>query len=289
MAPIAPFYADRLYCDLMLDNEGSVHLASFPVADEKAIDPALEKRMHLAQTLTSMVLALRRKVNIKVRQPLGTIMVPVADENERAELELIKDLVLSEVNVKEMKIVGSDEGILVKRVKPDFKKLGPKFGKKMKQVAAAIAAMDTPSIIAFEKAGFTELVLGDETVRVDLADVDIFSEDVEGWLVANEGTVTVALDVTVTPELRKEGIARDIVNRIQNIRKSRDYSITDRINLVFAKDEETDGAIKDFGAYIAGQVLAESISVVENLSPDSEGYEALDIDGIIVGVTVNPA
>lgn len=289
MAPIAPFYADRLYCDLMLDNEGSVHLASFPVADEKAIDPALEKRMHLAQTLTSMVLALRRKVNIKVRQPLGTIMVPVADENERAELELIKDLVLSEVNVKEMKIVGSDEGILVKRVKPDFKKLGPKFGKKMKQVAAAIAAMDTPSIIAFEKAGFTELVLGDETVRVDLADVDIFSEDVEGWLVANEGTVTVALDVTVTPELRKEGIARDIVNRIQNIRKSRDYSITDRINLVFAKDEETDGAIKDFGSYIAGQVLAESISVVENLSPDSEGYEALDIDGIIVGVTVNPA
>lgn len=291
MAPIAPFYADRLYTDLTGDTTASVHLALFPEVDSKAIDKELEARMALAQTLTSMVLALRRKVNIKVRQPLSAIMVPVSDDSQRERLESIRQLVLGEVNVKELKVVGSDAGVLVKRVKPDFKKLGPKFGKNMKAVAAALTALDTKAITDFEKAGHTVISLPDGTTgTVELADVEIFSEDIPGWLVANEGTVTVALDVTVTDALRREGIAREIVNRMQNIRKGRDYAITDRINLVFAPDEHLEGVLAEFGGYIATQVLAESISTAEaKPAEDTAGLEHLDIDGLNVDVIVTKA
>lgn len=288
IAPVAPFYADQLYADLtsVAGNTDSVHLSLLPEVNEKAIDKDLEKRMHLAQTITSMALALRRKSNIKVRQPLTAIMVPVASESEREMLNAIKDLVLNEINVKEMRIVAGDDGILVKRVKPDFKKLGKKLGKNMKAAAAALTAMDTAAINAFEAAGYTDITIGDDVLRVELCDVEVISEDIPGWLVANEGTVTVALDITITDMLRREGIARDIINRIQNIRKSRDYDITDRINIVFEECPEVKSTLADFADYIGSQVLASSITTVSEFPADTEGVEILDIDGLGIKLTI---
>ena len=288
IAPVAPFYADQLYADLtsVAGNTDSVHLSLLPEVNEKAIDKDLEKRMHLAQTITSMALALRRKSNIKVRQPLTAIMVPVASESEREMLNAIKDLVLNEINVKEMRIVAGDDGILVKRVKPDFKKLGKKLGKNMKAAAAALTAMDTAAINAFEAAGYTDITIGDDVLRVELCDVEVISEDIPGWLVANEGTVTVALDITITDMLRREGIARDIINRIQNIRKSRDYDITDRINIVFEECPEVKSTLADFADYIGSQVLASSITTVSEFPADTEGVETLDIDGLGIKLTI---
>lgn len=291
MAPIAPFYSDQLYRDLTSvsghDNR-SVHLASFPESDPSAIDKELENRMDIAQRLTSMVLALRRKANIKVRQPLQAMMVPATDKKQRAEIESVKDLILTEVNVKSLQIPDDDENILVKRVKPDFKKLGPKHGKSMKQVAAAITSLSQAQIRDFERAGSISIVLPDNTEAVvDAADVEIISEDIPGWMVANEGNLTVALDITVTPELRREGIARDLINRLQNIRKSRDYNITDRITVVIGSNELTDDAVKEYGSYIAAQVLADAI-VTGNVDQPAED-ERLDIDGTPVNVKVSLA
>ena len=286
MAPVSPFYADRLYRDLMGDDTKSVHLSMWPAVDEKAIDKALEERMDVAQRVTSMVLSLRRKSNLKVRQPLSAMMIPALDERQRNDLESMRELILNEVNVKEMRIVGNDEGVLVKRIKPDFKKLGPKLGKQMKAAAAALQAMEQKDIARLEREGSIDITLADGAVaKIEACDVEILSEDIPGWLVANDGNLTVALDVTVTPELRLEGIARDIVNRVQNIRKSRDYEITDRINLVFEPNAETDDAVRKFGDYIARQVLAESISV-EPLNSD-EGVETIDLDGVEAKVMIS--
>lgn len=283
MAPIAPFFADKLYRDLN-GSDDSVHLAEFPICSNNVIDKALEERMALAQKVTSMVLALRRKVNIKVRQPLQSIMIPVTNDGQREQLLAVKDLILNEVNVKDMKIVASDEGMLVKRVKPDFKKLGPKFGKQMKAVAAALTALDTPAVSRFEKDGFIDLDLAGVPAHVELADVEVISEDIPGWLVANEGAATVALDVTVSAELKAEGVAREIINRIQNIRKGRDYLITDRINLLFAPNALTDGPVAEFAEYIGSQVLANSVAVGEFVEgPDTEH---LDLDGTDVCVNI---
>lgn len=287
MAPIAPFYADRLWRDLTgaEDDTRSVHLEMFPEADESLVDKPLEQRMALAQTITSMALSLRRRVNLKVRQPLSCVMVPVADDAQRAAIEAVSPLIASEINVKEIRIVGNDEGVLVKRVKPDFKKLGPKHGKAMKAVAAAITALDQASIARFESEGHIDLDINGETHRVDVADVEIFSEDIPGWLVANSGSVTIALDITVTPELRREGIARELINRIQNIRKERGYNITDKITLRFNPSAETDDAIREYAAYISTQVLAEALDI----APVSDSAVALDIDGLTVSVDVNLA
>lgn len=286
MAPVSPFYADRLYRDLMGDDTKSVHLSMWPAVDEKAIDKALEERMDVAQRVTSMVLSLRRKSNLKVRQPLSAMMIPALDERQRNDLESMRELILNEVNVKEMRIVGNDEGVLVKRIKPDFKKLGPKLGKQMKAAAAALQAMEQKDIARLEREGSIDITLADGAVaKIEACDVEILSEDIPGWLVANDGNLTVALDVTVTPDLRLEGIARDIVNRVQNIRKSRDYEITDRINLVFEPNAETDDAVRKFGDYIARQVLAESISV-EPLNSD-EGVETIDLDGVEAKVMIS--
>lgn len=233
-----------------------------------------------------MVLSLRRKSNLKVRQPLSAMMIPALDERQRNDLESMRELILNEVNVKEMRIVGNDEGVLVKRIKPDFKKLGPKLGKQMKAAAAALQAMEQKDIARLEREGSIDITLADGAVaKIEACDVEILSEDIPGWLVANDGNLTVALDVTVTPELRLEGIARDIVNRVQNIRKSRDYEITDRINLVFEPNAETDAAVRKFGDYIARQVLAESISV-EPLNTD-EGVETIDLDGVEAKVMIS--
>ncbi|WP_348672908.1 isoleucine--tRNA ligase [Duncaniella dubosii] len=287
MAPFAPFYADRLYRDLTGSTE-SVHLDRFPVADDTLIDNELEARQKLAQDITSMALALRRKVNLKVRQPLQTIMVPVADESRRKALEAIMELVKSEINVKDLKIVGNDEGILVKSVKPDFKKLGPKFGKQMKAAAEIIKNLDAKAIATLERDGKLTFDLNGTPADLDIADVEIISEDIPGWLVANEGNLTIALDVTVTPELRREGIARDIVNRIQNIRKSRDYDITDRISLTFAPADATDDAIRDFADYISRQVLATSLEIAP-IADGDESVEELNMDDITAKVRISLA
>ncbi len=280
MAPVAPFFADRLYKDLTAVTRGtteSVHLALFPQAG--ASDTDLEERMRLAQQITSMVLALRRKVNIKVRQPLATLMVPVADERQAAMLRTMADLILSEVNVKEMRIVTDEDGVMVKRVKPDFKKLGKKLGKHMKAAAAALAALSQADIARLTREGSITLDLDGGEATIEVADVDIVSEDIPGWEVATDGTVTVALDVTVTDELRREGIARDVVNRIQNLRKERGFNITDKIRLQFAPNPATDEALDTFADYISRQVLATELSVVPVDESDSDAA-VLDIDGI---------
>ena len=274
MAPIAPFYADRLYMDLISvtgrDNVVSVHLANFPVADESLINTELEARMQMAQDVTSMVLALRRKVNIKVRQPLQCIMIPVVDEDQKRHIEAVKDLIMSEVNVKEVRFVEGASGVLVKKVKCDFKKLGPKFGKQMKAVAAAVSEMSQEAIAELEKNGkYTFQLDGGEAV-VEATDVEIFSEDIPGWLVANEGKLTVALEVTVTEELKREGIARELVNRIQNIRKSSGFEITDKINIILSKNPDTDGAVNEYNTYICNQVLANSLTLADEVADGTE-------------------
>ena len=257
MAPISPFYADRLYTDLITatgrDNVVSIHLAEFPKYQEEMIDKELEARMQMAQDVTSMVLALRRKVNIKVRQPLQCIMIPVADEEQKAHIEAVKALIMNEVNVKDIKFVDGDAGVLVKKVKCDFKKLGPKFGKQMKAVAAAVAEMSQEAIAELEKNGKYTLNLNGAEAVIEASDVEIISEDIPGWLVANEGKLTVALEVTVTEELRREGIARELVNRIQNIRKSSGFEITDKIKITISKNTQTDDAVNEYNTYICNQ------------------------------------
>ena len=274
MSPIAPFYADKLYMDLITatgrDNVVSVHLAKFPEYNEEIIDKELEVRMQMAQDVTSMVLALRRKVNIKVRQPLQCIMIPVVDKEQRAHIEAVKALIMSEVNVKDIKFVDGAAGVLVKKVKCDFKKMGPKFGKQMKAVAAAVAEMSQEAITELEKHGSYTLQLDGVDVVVEAADVEIFSEDIPGWLVANEGKLTVALDVTVTEELRREGIARELVNRIQNIRKSSGLEITDKIKITLSKNQQTDDAVNEYKDYICNQVLGTSLTLTDEVENGTE-------------------
>ena len=289
MAPIAPFYADQLFCDLISatgrEKVASVHLSEFPVCNEALIDKNLEERMQMAQDVSSMVLALRRKVNIKVRQPLQTIMVPVVDAHQQESLEAVKTLILNEVNVKELKFVDNAAGILVKKIKPDFKKLGPRYGKIMKTLAAAIQTMSQDEINAFEKAGTFTLTFEGQEAMIERADVEIISEDIPGWLVANEGRLTVALDITVTESLRKEGLARELVNRIQNLRKSSGYDITDKISVTVLSNEVMDEAIKDFNSYIANQVLAVSVEITDVISDATE----LDFEEFKLSVRIEKA
>jgi isoleucyl-tRNA synthetase len=289
MAPVAPFYSDNLYMDLISvtgrDNVVSVHLSKFPVADESLIDRELEERMEMAQSVTSMVLALRRKVNIKVRQPLQCIMIPVTDEAQRAHIEAVKELIMNEVNVKEIQFVDGAAGVLVKKVKCDFKKLGPKFGKQMKAVAAAVAGMSQEAILELEQKGAYTFDLDGTPATVEATDVEIFSEDIPGWLVANEGKLTVALEVTVTEELRKEGVARELVNRIQNIRKSSGLEITDKIRITLSKDEHINEAVAQYSSYICNQVLAVQLDLVDAVP---EGTE-LDMDEYKLTVNVTKA
>ena len=287
MAPIAPFYADKLFCDLIAvtgrEQVESVHLSDFPVCHEELIDKALEERMQMAQDISSMVLALRRKVNIKVRQPLHVLMVPVLDEHQKESIEAVKSLILNEVNVKDMKFVDNTAGILVKRIKPDFKKLGPRYGKIMKALAAQIQQMSQEDINAFEKAGtFTLQVEGQEAV-IERADVEIISEDIPGWLVANEGRLTVALDITITDDLKKEGLARELVNRVQNLRKSSGFDITDKVNITVASSTEMNDAINDYKEYIANQVLANSIEIADEPIADAT---TLDFEDFTLAVKV---
>ena len=274
MAPISPFYADRLYMDLATatgrDNGVSVHLAKFPEYNMALIDEQLETRMKMAQDITSMVLALRRKVNIKVRQPLQRIMIPVLNDEQKAHIEAVKSLVMSEVNVKDIDFVDGAAGVLVKKVKCDFKKLGPKFGKQMKAVAAAVDEMSQEAIAELEKNGQYTLNIDGGQATIELVDVEVFSEDIPGWLVANEGKLTVALEVTITEELRREGIARELVNRIQNIRKSNGFEITDKIKITLSKNPQTDDAVIEYNTYICNQVLGTSLILADKVENGTE-------------------
>lgn len=268
MAPLTPFYADELYHDLGGKLE-SVHLEKWVVADENAIDTDLEARMDMAQRITSMVLALRRKVNIKVRQPLSQIMVPPTDDKQRQHIAAMADLIKSEVNVKELNFV-EGQGILVKKVKCNFRVMGKKYGKLMKDIAAKMNNLNQDEIAQFEQSGNYAFELQGETISVDVADVEIISEDMPGWLVSNEGNLTVALEVELTDELKKEGMARELINRIQNLRKETGFEITDRIIVTIAPNEETNAAINAFGELIKTQVLANDIIIAENKGTETE-------------------
>ena len=278
LAPFAPFYADQLYHDLGGELE-SVHLDKFPVADEAAIDHDLEERMAIAQKITSMVLALRRKVNIKVRQPLQQIMIPAVDATQKAHIEAVAGLLKNEVNVKEVNFI-EGQGILVKKVKCNFRVMGKKFGKLMKGVAAKMSGLSQDEIASLEKEGSMSFEVEGNPVTVEAADVDIISEDIPGWLVSNDGNLTVALEVELTPELKNEGMARELINRIQNIRKESGFEITDRIRLTVAPNGETDAAIKAFGDLIKSQVLANSIAIADN-----DGTE-VDLDDFKLNIKV---
>ena len=278
LAPFSPFYADELYRDLTGSNT-SVHLVSFPEADANAVDTDLEARMEMAQKITSMVLALRRKVNIKVRQPLQKIMIPAVDAEQQKHIEAVKDLIMNEVNVKELTFV-EGQGILVKKVKCNFRTMGKKFGKLMKGIAAQMTMLSQEQIAQLENEGSLKLEVEGQEAVVDAADVEIISEDIPGWLVSNEGNLTVALEVQLSDELLKEGMARELINRIQNIRKDSGFEITDRIKVTIAPNEQTDAAIADYAEYIKTQVLADSIEVAYNAGQE------IDFDDFSINIKV---
>ena len=263
-APIAPFYMEQLYRDLQAEGQtASVHLALMPEAVETLIDKGLEERMAYAQQISSMVLALRRKVSIKVRQPLQKIMVPILDARFEAQLEAVKDLILNEVNVKELEYLKESTGVLVKTIKPNFKSLGPKYSKLMKPIAAAIGAMTAEDIAAFESAGSFSVEVNGEKLQLLPEDVEIISEDIPGWLVANEGRITVALDITISEDLRQEGYARELVNRIQNLRKDSGLDVTDKIRLQIQRHAALDAAVEKHRTYISSQTLASDLQLVD--------------------------
>ncbi|MDD3078674.1 MAG: isoleucine--tRNA ligase [Paludibacter sp.] len=288
MAPIAPFFADQLFLDLNAvtgkDKKESVHLADFPTYDDSLIDSNLEECMQLAQQTSSMILALRRKAEKKVRQPLSKAVIPAPDEKTFSQLQYIADLVKAEVNIKELEIVPADAEMhnLVKKIKPNFKTLGKKYGKQMKDIAKAFTELSQHDISQIERTGKFMLNLSSGEVEITAEDAEIATEDMPGWLVANEGRLTVALDITVTEDLLREGIARELVNRIQNIRKSNGYEITDKIVVEIESRPEIEGAVQEYAGYIASQTLANSVK----LSEKAIDYTELDFDDYIVKVSV---
>jgi isoleucyl-tRNA synthetase len=279
-SPIAPFYTDKLFIDLNSitgkDDCDSVHLSHFPEYDSKFIDKALEERMDWAQKFSSMVLGLRRKVNIKVRQPLNKIIIPILNKNFKSSIEQVENLILSEVNVKEVEYLKDTAGMFVKRIKPNFKTLGPRYGQLMKAISAEIAHFRQDSINKLETVGSYELRIGDQDVILTMEDVEIATDDIPGWQVANEGALTVALDINITPELRQEGIAREFVNRIQNLRKESGFDVTDKILVSIQKHEVINEAVEGFKKYISTQTLAAKIDLVDSLTDDHAKQIELD-------------
>lgn len=289
-APIAPFYAERLFQDLNgvsgLDSNVSVHLADFPVADDRLIDEELEKRMHLAQSASSLVHSLRKKEKIKVRQPLQKVLIPILNEADKARIDQVAELIISETNVKEVEYIDDASGILVKKIKPNFRKLGQTYGPKMKQLAPLINQLGQEQIKALEQSGQYALELDGETITLGLDDVEITSEDIPGWLVASEDGLTVALDITITEELRQEGISRDVVNRLQNLRKDQGLEVQDKIHVsYYATDELLKSAIAAYKAYIQKETQALSLE----LASDANGGTSLDIDGLELTVSISVA
>ncbi len=281
-APIAPFFMDQLFRDLNAvsgkDKSESVHLAYMPKVDEHLIDRDLEERMDLAQRISSMVLSLRRKVNIKVRQPLQKIMVPVFDADTQRRIQAVEDIIKTEVNLKDIEFLEDTTGVLVKKIKPNFKTLGPKYGKQMKAIAAAINQMDQDAIAQFEKDGSYSIDANGETISLDLSDVEIVSEDIPGWLVANDDKLTIALDITISDELKQEGMAREFINRIQNMRKDVGLDVTDKINLYIGKHEAINNAVETFTKYIAAQTLAHEITLTDKMPAGNAKEVEIDTD-----------
>ncbi|WP_151893722.1 isoleucine--tRNA ligase [Patiriisocius marinistellae] len=287
-APIAPFFMDRLYKDLTAVTKGdqnhkSVHLSDFPKANTALIDSSLERRMQKAQTISSLVLSLRQREKIKVRQPLQKIMIPVLDEATRKEIEAVSDLIKSEVNVKEIELIDEGSGILVKQIKPDFKKLGPRFGKDMKMVAVAIQGFGQEEIKLLEKDGEMALNISEKNTTLTLDDVIINSQDIEGWLVANNAGITVALDVTISESLKNEGVARELVNRIQNLRKDSDFEVTDHIIVTLQREEMLEKAVTENVTYIKEETLTDTLQFEEDVANGTE----IAFDGITTKLKIN--
>lgn len=289
MAPIAPFFADLLYTDLnkvtQKEVDQSVHLASFPLYFENLVDKDLEEKMDIAQKASSMILALRRKEKLKVRQPLAKIIVPVLNQRFHAQFDAVKNIILTEVNVKEVEFLTDTARIIKKKIKPNFKTLGPKFGKLMKQIAEAINQFGQNDIQELEIKGNLEITAGNERVNVTLEDVEIQTEDIPGWTVASEGQMTIALDINVTEELKEEGFAREFINKIQNIRKESNFEVTDRITLTIAKGEEFNKAIINYKDYICAQTLANELELVDSLNDVDTKIVEID-KGLFAGILV---
>ena len=286
MAPIAPFYADWLFRNLNniteRNNAVSVHHATFPTSDELFIDTALEERMRLAQDISSLVLSIRKKVNIKVRQPLQRILIPVLDKHTQQQIAMIEELIKNEVNIKSIEYLTDTEGFIKKKLKPNFKTLGAKMGAKMKSVAAAITQMGQHDISTLEREKAFTLQVENEPVEIRIEDVDIIAEDIPGWSVANKDSLTVALDITVTPELQEEGYARELVNRIQRIRKDSGYEVTDRIRVNIQEYEPFKSAIINYSDYICAEILADSIEI----GPADNGVE-IDVNDVMIRVLIS--
>ncbi|MBK7213764.1 MAG: isoleucine--tRNA ligase [Bacteroidales bacterium] len=289
-SPIAPFFTDRLFIDLNgitgKEKHASVHLSDFPVADTSMIDKQLEERMEYAQVISSMVLSLRKKTNLRVRQPLQKVLIPVSGTAFQSQLEKVSNLIASEVNVKEIEYLSESAGFLVKKIKANFKTLGPRYGKQMKDVAATIAAFSQEQINQIEKDGKLIFMLNEDEIEIFLQDVEIITEDIPGWVVANQGSLTVALDITLTPQLVEEGIARELVNRIQNLRKDKGFDVTDKISIRIDKLDSIEAAIAHNYTYICSETLCEKLEI---LDPDQlSGKEIIDLtDDISVGIAIN--
>jgi isoleucyl-tRNA synthetase len=268
-APIAPFFMEKLYLDLNSvtnkENFESIHLANFPVYDESCVDKSLERKMENAQTISSLVLSLRAKEKIKVRQPLQKIMIPVQSAQQKEEILAVSDLIKHEVNIKEIELLEDASDILVKQIKPNFKALGPRFGKDMKAIANAVMNFTSEDINKIEQLGTLDIDVNGKNITLGIEDVEITSQDIEGWLVANEGALTVALDVTISDDLRKEGIARELVNRIQNLRKDSGFEVTDRIDVLLQKDDKILNAVKNNITYIKAETLTEELEIIEQI------------------------
>jgi len=286
-APIAPFFMDKLYRDLTLatssENYDSVHLAQFPVSVENFVDKSLESKMLKAQTVSSLVLSLRKKEMIKVRQPLQKVMIPVLDENQRAEIEAVSDLIMAEVNVKEIELLDDASGVLVKQIKPNFKTLGPRFGKDMGLISKEIQGFGQDEIATLERQGELVMDISGKSITLSLEDVEISSQDIEGWLVANSNGITVALDITISDELRKEGIARELINRIQNIRKDSGFEVTDKITVKMEKNTQVEEAVLANESYIKSETLTESLIFVDTLENGTE----IEFDDIKTSILIS--
>ncbi|MEY2868573.1 MAG: hypothetical protein RIR01_1033, partial [Bacteroidota bacterium] len=285
-APIAPFFMDKLYRDLTQATQSekfdSVHLAEFPKYVENFVDKSLESKMQKAQTISSLVLSLRKKEMIKVRQPLQKVMIPVLDEKQRAEIEAVSDLIKAEVNVKEIELLDDASGVLVKQIKPNFKALGPRFGKDMGLISKEIQGFSSEQINKLDKEGSIAIVIAGKDVTLSLEDVEITSQDIEGWLVANSNGITVALDITISDELKNEGIARELVNRIQNIRKDSGFEVTDKIKVSLQNNAALEVAVKNNNAYIKSETLTEELVFETQIENGTE----IEFDDIKTKITI---
>ncbi|HTA81344.1 MAG TPA: isoleucine--tRNA ligase [Bacteroidia bacterium] len=290
ISPIAPFYSERLFADLNntsgREKVESIHHSNFPVANKKDINPSLEEKMDLAQRICSLTLSLRKKVNIRVRQPLNKVVIPILDENLKHQIEAVKKLILAEVNIKNLEYITDTSGILVKKIKPNFKELGKKLGPLMKEGANAINAFDQSQIREIESKGSYKLNLGGKEVELLLSDVEVISEDIPGWHLASDNKLTVALDITITPELMEEGIARELINRIQNLRKDNSFEVTDKIDLKIKKNIAVDSAVKNNFNYICAETLAASLEMVEAI--DEGGAIDVEVaDNVSTSIFIN--